>query len=140
MGLFMTDQNWLPIDPLKRGMSRRQFLQRTAAGAAFPTSVGVVSRPARAQTKTGNVASFGGVIQEYQTRLFAQPFEAKTGIKVNIGPNASLALAKLQNSAGAPAQWGIVSLSGAEYFEAIAQKLIVPYDYSIIDPTNILPE
>ena len=140
MGLFMTEQSWLPIDPLKRGMSRRQFLLRTAAGAAIPASMGAASRPARAQAKTVNVASFGGVIQEYQTRLFAQPFEAKTGIKVNIGPNASLALAKLQNSSGAPAQWDIVSLSGAEYFEAITQKLIVPYDYGIIDPTNIPPE
>ena len=39
-------------------------------------------------------------MQEYQTRLFAQPFEAKTGIKVNIGSNASLALVKLQNVVG----------------------------------------
>ena len=31
-------------------------------------------------------------------------------------------------------------MSGAEYFEAIAQKLIVPYDYSIVDTTNIVPE
>src|SRR5439155_2365809 len=122
------------------GMSRRQFLLRSAAGAAIPASMGAASSSARAQTKTVNVASFGGVIQEYQTRLFALPFEAKTGIKVNIGPNASLALAKLQNSSGTPSQWDIVSLSGAEYFEAIAQKLIAPYDYSIIDATNIVPE
>jgi putative spermidine/putrescine transport system substrate-binding protein len=140
MELFMTDRTRLPIDPVNRGVSRRQFLARSAASAVFPTSVGVAGRPAGAQTKTVNVSSFGGVVQEYQTRLFAQPFEAKTGIKVNIGPNASLALAKLQNASGAPAQWDIISLSGAEYIESIAQKLIVPYDYSIIDPTNIVPE
>jgi putative spermidine/putrescine transport system substrate-binding protein len=136
----MTDQSRMPTNPLARGMSRRQFLLRTAAGAAMPAASGAAVRPARAQAKTVNVASFGGVVQEYQTRLFAQPFEAKTGIKVTIGPNASLALAKLQNASGTPAQWDIVSLSGAEYIEAIAQKLIVPYDYGIIDPTNIVPE
>ena len=136
----MTDKSRFQIDPYTGAINRRQFLQRTAAGVAFPTTAGVVSGPARAQTKTVNVASYGGVVQEYQTRLFAQPFEAKTGIKVNIGSNASLALVKLQNSSGTPSQWDICSLSGAEYFEAIAQKLIVPYDYSIIDATNIVPE
>jgi putative spermidine/putrescine transport system substrate-binding protein len=98
---------------------------------------GIRCYPARAQDKTINVASFGGVVQEYQTKLFARPFEAKTGIRVNIGPNASLALAKLQNASGAPAQWDIVSLSGAEYFEAVSQNLLAPYDYNIIDPTHI---
>jgi len=121
-------------------VDRRQFLRRTAAGAALPAMIGMLGGSARAQAKTVNVASYGGVVQDYQTRLFAQPFEAKTGVKVNIGSNASLALVKLQNSAGTAAQWDICSLSGAEYHEAIAQKLIVPYDYSIIDTTNILPE
>jgi putative spermidine/putrescine transport system substrate-binding protein len=136
----MTDKNRSRIDPPRGAMSRRQFLQRTAAGAALPTLAGVASPTAHAQAKTVNVASYGGVVQEYQTRLFAQPFEAKTGIKVNIGSGASLALVKLQNSSGTPAQWDICSLSGAEYFEAIAQNLIVPYDYSIVDATNIVPE
>jgi putative spermidine/putrescine transport system substrate-binding protein len=121
-------------------LNRRQFLHGAAAGVALPAAVAGATGPAWAQAKTVNVASYGGVVQEYQTRLFAQPFEAKTGIKVNVGSNASLALVKLQNVAGTPAQWDICSLSGAEYFEAIAQKLIVPYDYSIIDTTNIVPE
>src|SRR5262249_26357278 len=120
---------------------RRQFLQRSASiGAALPIAMTAGKNPAAAQQKTINVASFGGIVQEHQTRLFARPFEAKTGIKVNIGPNASLALAKLQNSSGAPAQWDIISLSGAEYFEAVSQNLIAPYDYNIIDPTHIAPE
>jgi putative spermidine/putrescine transport system substrate-binding protein len=121
-------------------IDRRQFLRQTVAGAAVPATIGMFGGSASAQAKTVNVASYGGVVQDYQTRLFAQPFEAKTGIKVNIGSNASLALVKLQNSAGTAAQWDICSLSGAEYHEAIAQKLIVPYDYNIIDTTNILPE
>jgi len=136
----MTDKGRSELPPPTRLLDRRQFVRRAAAGVAFPASMGAAARPARAQAKTVNVASYGGVVQEYQTRLFAQPFEAKTGIKVNIGSNASLALVKLQNAAGTAAQWDICSLSGAEYFEAIAQKLIVPYDHSIIDTTNIVPE
>ncbi len=122
------------------GISRRQFLRRGAALAAAPSAIAASGRRANAATKTINLAGYGGVIQEYQTRLFAQPFEAKTGVKVNIGPNASLALAKLQNASGSPAQWDIVGLTGAEYSEAVAQNLIAPYDYSIIDPTHIPPE
>jgi putative spermidine/putrescine transport system substrate-binding protein len=122
-------------------VSRRKFLERTAAaGAAFSVAAGQGIRPVRAQAKTIAVASFGGIVQELQTRIFARPFEAKTGIKVNIGPNASLALAKLQNASGVPAQWDIISLSGAEYFEAVSQKLMVPYDYNVVDPTDIVPE
>jgi len=123
----MTDRDGGSAIPsrTKLSINRRQFVHGAAAGVALPAVIGSASAPARAQAKTVNVASYGGVVQEYQTRLFAQPFEAKTGIKVNIGSNASLALVKLQNAAGTTAQWDICSLSGAEYFEAIAQKLIV---------------
>src|SRR5262249_42059160 len=141
MRRFMTDSDDSSSAPAPTGLlSRRQFVHGAATGAALPAAMVGVSRPARAQAKTVNVATYGGVVQEYQMRLFAQPFEAKTGIKVNIGSNASLALVKLQNAAGTTAQWDICSLSGAEYHEAIAQKLIVPYDYNIINTTNILPE
>src|SRR5215813_7801657 len=137
---FMTDRDDGASVSASTGLlSRRQFVHGAASGAALLAPMAGAVRPARAQAKTVNVASYGGVVQEYQTRLFAQPFEAKTGIKVNIGSNASLALVKLQNAAGTTAQWDICSLSGAEYFEAIAQNLIVPYDYSIIDTTNIVP-
>src|SRR5262245_29408988 len=124
----MTDKGRYQLRSATSRIDRRQFLRQTAAGAAVPATLGMLGGSARAQAKTVNVASYGGVVQDYQTRLFAQPFEAKTGIKVNIGSNASLALVKLQNSAGTAAQWDICSLSGAEYHEAIAQKLIVPYD------------
>jgi putative spermidine/putrescine transport system substrate-binding protein len=136
----MTDKGRSPSAPHAGTVNRRQFLQRTAAGAAVSASMGLAGSPARAQAKTVNMATYGGVVQEHLTRLFAQPFEAKTGIKVNVGSNASFALAKLQNQSGGPAQWDLISLSGAEYIEAINQKVIVPYDYSIIDPTNIVPE
>ena len=93
-----------------------------------------------AEPVTLNVSGYGGVLNEYLTRVFGQPFEQKTGIKVNFGANASLALAKLQVASGSPAQWDIIVLTGAEYVPAIQQSLIEPYDYGIIDASHIPPE
>ncbi len=99
----------------------------------------VSGRAVGAEPVTVNVAGYGGVLNEYLAKLFGQPFEAQTGIKVNFGSNASLALAKLQAASGSAAQWDIVVLTGAEYVSAVEQGLVEPYDYSIIDASHIPP-
>src|SRR5262245_50925838 len=81
----MTDKGRYQLRSATSLVDRRQFLRQTAAGAALPAALGMLGGSAHAQAKTVNVASYGGVVQDYQTRLFAQPFEAKTGIEVNIG-------------------------------------------------------
>ena len=101
-----------------------------ALAATLPLSV---RRVARAQGKTLNVAAYGGVINDYLTKDFAEPFAQKTGIKVNFGSGASLALAKLQSMSGSASQWDIIELTGGEYVEAVKQNLIVPFDYIVID-------
>jgi putative spermidine/putrescine transport system substrate-binding protein len=121
-------------DPYK--LRRRAVLGGLSATAA----AGALSRPARAQAKVVNVSAYGGIVNEYLAKTFGDPFEKQTGIKVNWGSNASLALAKLQNTASGPAQWDIVVLTGAEYLTAIDQKLISPWDYTQVDATNIPPE
>lgn len=118
-------------------MKRRQFLRNAAAGLAAPA---LLARPAAAGPITLNVSGYGGVLNDYLARVFGRPFEQQTGIKVNWGANASLALAKLQIASGSPAQWDLIVLTGAEYVEAIEQNLIEPYDYSIIDSSHIPPE
>jgi putative spermidine/putrescine transport system substrate-binding protein len=115
-------------------------IDRRTALALGGAAVAAATRPARAEQTVLNVAAYGGIVNDYLTRVFGEPFEKETGIKVNFGANASLALAKLQAASGAPAQWDIVVLTGAEYLTAIDQKLIVPYDYSIIDATNMPPQ
>jgi putative spermidine/putrescine transport system substrate-binding protein len=121
-------------------IDRRRLLQRTALGGMAVAAVSSLGRPASAQGKTLNVAGYGGALNNYLTADFAQPFEKQTGIKVNFGSGASLALAKLQTVSGGPAQWDLINLTGAEYFVAIKEKLIVPYDYSIIETTNVPPQ
>jgi len=120
------------------GIGRRRFLARSGLGA-LALSAGVTTR-ALADQVSVNIAAYGGVLNEYLTKVFAQPFTEKTGIAVNFGANASLALAKLQVASGSPAQWDMISLTGAEYLAAIQQDLILPYDYSIIDTSHVPPE
>lgn len=115
------------------GLRRRGLLRGAAAGA-----VGF-ALPALAADKQLNVAAYGGVINDFLTKDFGVPFAAKTGVKVNFGSNASLALAKLQVAAGSPSQWDITELTGSEYNEGIKQNLILPLDYSVIDGTKLVP-
>jgi putative spermidine/putrescine transport system substrate-binding protein len=122
-------------------IDRRTLLRRTTLGGlSLAAASGPLSRMAWADGNVVNVAAYGGVVNEYLAKVFGAPFEKETGIKVNWGSNASLALAKLQSTSGAPAQWDIVVLTGAEYLTAIEQNLISPWDYSLIDSSNIPPE
>ena len=118
--------------------SSQGLKRRTVLGAAAGLVTPFLARAA--DPVTLNISGYGGVLNEYLTKTFGQPFEQQTGIKVNFGANASLALAKLQVASGSPAQWDIIVLTGAEYIAAIEQNLIEPYDYSIIDSSHIPPE
>jgi putative spermidine/putrescine transport system substrate-binding protein len=99
-----------------------------------------MARSASAQGKTLNVAGYGGALNDYLTKDFAVPFEQKTGIKVNFGSGASLALAKLQTTSGGAAQWDMINLTGGEYVSAVKDKLIVPYDYTVINALHVPPQ
>jgi putative spermidine/putrescine transport system substrate-binding protein len=119
-------------------MSMNPLLDRRTLLAGLPAAA-TLGRTARAQTPGNvvNVSAYGGVVNENLARIFGEPFEKATGIKVNWGSNASLALAKLQATSGAPAQWDIVVLTGAEYISAVEQKLISPWDYTQFADANI---
>jgi putative spermidine/putrescine transport system substrate-binding protein len=122
-------------------LDRRGLLRHAGLGALTVAGVpALASRPAMAQEKTLNVAGYGGQLNETLTKDFAVPFTQKTGIKVNFGSGASLALAKLQTMSGGAAQWDLINLTGAEYVAAARDKLVVPYDYSIIDASHVPPQ
>ena len=124
----------------RRHFGRRGFLRSTAAAALAGLATPALIGRARADGVVLNFATYGGVIADYLTRLFAVPFEKETGIKVNFGGSASLALAKLQTTSGTAAQWDLINLTGAEYLAAVEENIIAPYDYSIVDATYIEPE
>jgi putative spermidine/putrescine transport system substrate-binding protein len=114
--------------------------ETTRRGLIAGTMATALATRAKADPKVLNVAGYGGALNDFLTKDFAVPFEQKTGIKVNFGSGASLALAKLQTTSGAPAQWDLINLTGGEYVSAVKDKLIVPYDYSIINTAHVPPE
>jgi putative spermidine/putrescine transport system substrate-binding protein len=121
---------------IQSAVKRREILRRGGLGALTLAAPAFISRIARADEKEINVATVGGVITEGLKRIFGEPFTKETGIKVNFGSGTSLALAKLQASTN-PAQWDVINLTGAEQQLAIRDKLIVPYDYGIIDSSRM---
>src|ERR1700722_1366236 len=122
-----------------RRFARRGFLRGTAAAALAGLAAPALIGRARADGVVLNFATYGGVLNEHLTRLFTVPFEKQTGIRVNLGGNASLALAKLQTTSGTAAQWDLINLTGAEYLAAIDENIVAPYDYSIVDASYIEP-
>jgi putative spermidine/putrescine transport system substrate-binding protein len=121
-------------------MGRREFIRRSSiAAATLPLLSTTLARGALADSKAITFASYGGSYNDNITKAFLNGFEQKSGIHVNLGANASLALAKLQASSN-PAQWDIVELDGPEYEVAARQNLLLPYDYKIIDGSHIPAE
>ena len=112
----------------------------TRRGLMAGALTAAMAQRATAQGNTLNVAGYGGALNDYLTKDFAVPFEQKTGIKVNFGSGASLALAKLQTTSGGAAQWDMINLTGGEYVSAVKDKLIVPYDYSVINTSHVPAE
>jgi putative spermidine/putrescine transport system substrate-binding protein len=121
-------------------VNRRVFIRRLSlAAAGLPLLSQTLATTALAQSKTVTFASYGGSYNENLTKSFLTGFEQKTGIKVNLGANAALALAKLQATTN-PAQWDIVELDGPEYEVAVKQNLLLPYDFQDVDKNKIPAE
>jgi putative spermidine/putrescine transport system substrate-binding protein len=122
-------------------MGRREFVRRSTLTALTLSAVpSLAMKEGIAASKEVSAASYGGSYNDSIQKAFMDSFEKETGIKVNLGANASLALAKLQNASGGAAQWDIVELNGSEYELAVRDNLLLPYDYGVVDPTNIAPE
>lgn len=132
-------RRFVPTSPARGQLNRRQFICRSAIAAALPALSEGLTDPAFADSKTITFACYGGSYNDNITKAFLTGFEAKTGISVDLGANASLALAKLQASAD-PAQWDIVELTGPEYEVAVRQNLLLPYDYNVINAAKIPTE
>jgi putative spermidine/putrescine transport system substrate-binding protein len=119
-----------------REVSRRRFLTEATLGAAVLSGLGAGwSRDAFAADAV-NFACYGGSYNDNITKAFLEGFEKKSGIKVSLGADASLALAKLQASVD-PAQWDIVELTGPEYEVAVKQDLLLPLDPGLVPASKV---
>lgn len=134
------DQVHIASEMLAGRISRREFLRQGAlAGMSVPVMLAMLDRPAAgASNKVVNLAAYGGVSNDAIRQAWADPFEQETGIHVNLGSSASIALAKLQAQSGNP-QWDMVGLDGSELPLAVKQGLVERLDPKAVDLSKVPP-
>ena len=109
-----------------------------AAGAAAPLSASLLTSctGAAADANTIGLAASGGMFNQVLRRVWINDFSAHTGVKVNLSPATSLALAKLQTVTDHP-QWDLFELTGPQYELAVRQDLLLPIDTAIVDVKSL---
>ena len=145
MSVMSVDESRLPGSPA-RSVTRRQFAHRSGlaiaslAGASGLLAACGDSDDADSAAGGGGPvvwASFGGTYNEALQKYFVDPFTAKTGTKVRLASNTSLAGLKRQIQSGS-IQWDIAELTGPQYEAAVAEGLALEeLDLNIIDVKNV---
>jgi len=118
-----------------RAMTRRRLM----AGAAAPFGAALLSSCGAGGAQDANtigLAASGGMYNDVLRRIWTDDFSKQTGVKVNLSPATSLALAKLQTVSDHP-QWDLFELTGPEYELAVRQDLLLPIDTAIVDVKSI---
>ena len=109
------------------------------AGAAAPFGAALLSSCGAGGAQDANtigLAASGGMYNDVLRRIWTDDFSKQTGVKVNLSPATSLALAKLQTVSDHP-QWDLFELTGPEYELAVRQDLLLPIDTAIVDVKSI---
>ncbi len=118
-------------------INRRGLL---GAAAAAPWLTGAVSACSNGVSgNTIGMAASGGSFNTVLRHVWIDAFEKQTGVKVNMAPATSLAMAKLQAVTEHP-QWDIFELTGPEFETARRQDLLLPLDTSIVDVRSLPPQ
>ncbi|NTJ11593.1 extracellular solute-binding protein [Rhizobium lusitanum] len=121
-------------------INRRSLVKGIATAGLAAPFINFLVKPARAAgTGVVNFAGYGGSFNTALREIWFDEFEKETGIKVNLGSGASLALAKLQVMNPAGAEWDIIDLTADGYINAVKEDLLLPVD-GRIDFSKILPE
>ncbi len=113
------------------GLGRRKLLGLAAATSLAASPLIGCGRPVGQEASSIGFAASGGMYNQVLRRVWVNDFEARSGVKVNMSPATSLAMAKLQTVTDHP-QWDIFELTGPEYELAIRQDLLLPIDTDIV--------
>jgi putative spermidine/putrescine transport system substrate-binding protein len=86
-----------------------------------------------------NVAGYGGVTWELITKNFLVPLKQETGLDVKLVTEPNLAKLQAMVEAGR-CEYEVIELGGSELEIAKGKDLLQKIDYSVVDPTNRMPE
>lgn len=123
-------------------MSSRRFVNTTfgrlgaiVVSIAFLTgaSEGTSPTPVTGQLV---VASYGGSFAKAQRTALFDPFQAASGVEVIDVPDSSAAKAKAIVDSG-NIEWDVVSSDSSAYPQQLADGILEPLDYSVIDTSGI---
>jgi putative spermidine/putrescine transport system substrate-binding protein len=119
-------------------MSRRNILALGAGSMlGAPLLAAPFVRPARAQTRTVYVNSYGGVWEASWKKAFFDPFTAQTKIQVKPVPGVSFAKLKAQVQSR-KFDWDVMNIGDVEYAQAVLEGLLEKVD-KLAAKTDELP-
>ena len=113
-------------DPLRRKLSLALTLSAVTAGPIVPVTV-----RAQGESKTVVFAGWGGSIQAAQRKIFFDPFEKETGIKVIDVPDVQLPKIKAMVETG-DTQWDVVQALGMWIPQGSQANLWEPLDFNVV--------
>lgn len=121
----------------KTKISRRKALKLGGAAALAATII----RPARADAGKVIVGSWGGPYTDAQAEAYFKPFEAATGIKVEIVTAGNFTAAGVKGFVETGSyEWDWTTLGSNDYATAAKNGWLEPTDYSLIDKSNKTPD
>jgi putative spermidine/putrescine transport system substrate-binding protein len=105
---------------------------------ALGLGLGGPSEPA-AQEKVVVFNSSGGALDEAQRKVFSDPFEKETGIRViHTAPTNFAKLKAMIESNNI--EWDITELPPRDFVRAVQMGYLEPIDYSVIQKADMVPE
>src|ERR1041384_7957338 len=116
-------------------MSRRNLL---ASGASSALAAPWILSPARAQTSTVYVNSYGGVWETSWKKAFFDPFTAQTGIQIKTVPGVSFAKLKAQVQTR-NYDWDVINIGDVEYAQAVLEGLLEKGDAEAAKTSELPP-
>jgi putative spermidine/putrescine transport system substrate-binding protein len=135
---FAQDCFELAEDQLKRGLiDRRRFIQLLTLLAAAPVAGKLTS--AEAATKELVLVNWGGDSRPAYAKVFGDPFEAASGIKVvqdGSGPLPSKVRAMVQSG---KVTWDLLDFDASKAVVLDEEGLLEPIDYAIVDKNKVYP-
>ena len=124
----------------RSGLSRRRFVQTSAALASTTAAVSSFGFPAIAQSKPEQlvIASGGGKLDEAYKAAYFDSFTEKTGIEIITAPYAGLA--KIQSMVEADnIDLDVLNIDAAEAPVAGIKGWLEPIDWGLFDRARVLP-